>query len=486
MKLLREDILACKGLPVAIDTETTGLAWHRDKLIGIGLHCPKANVSGYAHTCTYHEDYYGKPRKREEWLGDMDYSKSKRGRQVKDVKWVPDRAVYAVPNQSRIDHFLPAVWEIAHDPNTVLIGHNLKFDAHFLQLRLWELPCKIIDTAVLVHLIDSNLKKSLEVAEAEFLGTASKRSHVSKADDRFKKSAWMWGEHVLEDYCANDCAVTYQLAEVLMPMIKDQDLKGMLSIQMKYLRLLQKIEWRGILVEEKFCHKAIKEFEKNISELEVELYDSLGKEFDWRSAKQLSKAIYEGLGIPMPKSPFPPGSKNAGAKMYTGTCTGTPLLLKIKHPARYQIVVLRETVKLKEYAEKYLSLRDSEGVLHSSFNITGTVTGRISSSEPNLQQLASKYRKYDLDSEYTGGTERTGSYNLRQSLVARPGYKILSIDHKQQEARLLAILSQEPTLLQFMAERKDVHLAIAIRVWGDHGLVKNRLHREWSKATVFG
>lgn len=487
MKLLREDILACAGKALAIDTETTGLhPFQDDKLIGIGIHCPSANVSGYAHTCTYKDDYYGKPKKRETWNGEMDHSKSTRGRKIKDISWVPDMATYAVPEQSRIDHFLPAVWEIAHDPKTTLIGHNLKFDAHFLQLRLWELPCKIIDTSVLVHLIDSNLKKSLDASEARFLGTASKRKHVSEADKRFLNSAWMWGEKVLEDYCANDCVVTYQLAQELLPRINEMDLKGMLSLQMKYLRLLQKIEWRGILLEEKFCYIAINEFEKNIVELEQELFDVVGRRFNWRSSAQLSEAIYTNLGIPKPKSPFPPGSRNAAAKIYTKTATGTPLLLKIKHPVRKEVIVLRETAKLKEYAEKYLLLRDKEGALHSSFNISGAITGRLSSSDPNLQQLAAKYRKYDLESEYTGGAERVGSYNLRQSLVARPGYKIVSIDHKQQEARLLGILSQEPSLLKFMAERKDVHLAIALRVWGDCGAAENKKHRDWSKATVFG
>lgn len=485
MKLLKEDILACAGNVVAIDTETTGLHWYSDQLIGIGIHCPQAEVSGYAHTCSYQDREYGKPKKHEEWHGEMDYSKSKRGRKVKNIEWRRDQATFACPEPVRIDHFLPAVWQICQDPNTLLIGHNLKFDAHFLQLNLWELPCKILDTAVLTHLVNANLPKSLAAAEAHFLGTASKRSHVAQADKRFLKSPWMWGEKVLEDYCTNDCVVTYQLAEVLMRKIRKMDLQGLLSLQMKYLRLLQKIEWRGILLEEKFCYAAIEEFDRNTHDLEQELFDALGKEVNWRSSKELSQAIYEDLGIPRPKNPFPPGAKNAGAKIYTKTSTGTPLLLKTKHPLHKEIIVLRETVKLREYAGKYLTLRDEEGAIHTSFNITGAKTGRLSSSDPNLQQLAAKYRKYDLESEYTGGAERVGSYNLRQALVARPGYKIISIDHKQQEARLLAILSQEPTLLQFMADRKDVHLSIAMLVWGDCGPEQNKKHREWSKATVF-
>jgi len=485
-KLLREDILACEGEILAIDTETTGLHWYSDQLIGIGIHCEAAGISGYAHTCSYQMADYGKPKKREEWNGTMDYSKSKRGRKIKDVTYVPDQETYAIPEPIRATHFLSAVQAICQNPKTVLVGHNLKFDAHFLGLRLWELPCKILDTAILTHLIDSNLLKSLEAAEAEFLAGVSKRDHISKADKKFNKKPWMWGEKILEDYCTNDCVVTYQLAQVLMPKIREMDLMGMVKGQMEYLRLLQKIEWRGIRLEEKFCHTAITEFNKNIGELQEELYDVLGKEVDWRSSKQLSKAIYEDLGIDMPISPFPPGSKNAAAKMYTGTCTGTPILLKTKHPARKEIIVLRETVKLKEYAEKYLILRDRHGNLHASFNPTGAVTGRLSCSDPNLQQLAAKYRKYDLESSYTGGVERKGSYNLRQSLTVRPGYKMVSIDHKQQEARLLAILSQEPTLLDYMAKRKDIHLSIAIRIWGDCGPDENKKHRDWSKATVFG
>lgn len=489
-KLTREDILACAGKTLAIDTETTGLRWYKDGIIGIGIYCPQANVSGYAHTCTYQEVAFGKPKKEKTWEGEMDYSKSKRGKKVYRENFSQPTAIEAQSEPVRIRHFLPAVWEICQDPNTVLIGHNLKFDAHFLRLHLWELPCKIIDTAVLVHLIDSNLKKSLAAAEENFLSGQSKRAHVAQADKRFMKSPWMWGEKVLEDYCTNDCVVTYQLAETLMPQVRDMDLSQLLSLQMKYLRLLQKIEWRGISVNKDFCQSAIEEFEKNLVGLEQDLFDAVGFEFNWRSSQQLSLAIYDSLGIAKPKNPFVDQFGNARdipqAKIYTKSATGTPLLVKTKHPLTTTVVDIRETAKLLEYAQGYLEICDDQGAIHASFNITGTITGRLSCSDPNLQQLTAKYRKYDLESVYTGGSERVGGYNLRQALCARAGYKILSIDHKQQEARLLAILSQEPTLLQFMRDREDIHMAIAIRVWGDCGKEENKKHREWSKATVFG
>jgi DNA polymerase-1 len=243
-------------------------------------------------------------------------------------------------------------------------------------------------------------------------------------------------------------------------------------------------------VEESFCHAAIAEFDRNIISLERDLFDSVGFEFDYRSSNQLSDAIYTSLGLEKPENPFVDEwgnpKKTPQAKIYTKTATGTPLLVKHDHPLKTTIIDLRETIKLKEYAEKYLRLRDSDGYLHASFNPTGTITGRLSCSDPNLQQLAAKYRKYNLESVYTGGSERVGGYNLRQALCSRPGYRIVSIDHKQQEARLLAILSKEPTLLKFMADREDIHMGIAIRVWGDCGKAENKKHREWSKATVFG
>lgn len=489
--LTKEDILSCSGFPLAIDTETTGLSAWRNDIIGVGIHCPKANVSGYAHLCTYREVPFGKPKSKKVWKGQMDFSKSKRGKRVLETEFEQPMAIQAFSEPIRAEHFLDAVLEIAQNPKTTLIGHNLKFDAHFLGLHLWELPCKIVDTSVLVHLINSNLKKSLAAAEDTFLSTQSKRHHVSLADKRFGHSAWMWGEKVLEDYCTNDCVVTYQLAETLMPKIKDMDLNGLLSLQMKYLRLLQKIEWRGIKVDNDFCHLAIEEFNNNLIGLEKDLFDTVGYEFNYRSNQQLSEAIYDNLGIKKPENPFVdqygnPRNDIPAAKMYTESATGTPLLVKHNHPLKTTLIDLRETNKLKEYAEDYLECQDSEGAIHASFNPTGAITGRLSCGSPNLQQLAAKYRKYDLESEYTGGSERVGGYNLRRSLRARDGYKIVSIDHKQQEVRLLAILSQEPTLLDYMTRRQDIHMGVALEVWGDCGKELNKIHRDWSKATIFG
>lgn len=489
--LTYEDILRCKGKRVVIDTETNGLNFWENKIIGIGLHCPDADVSGYVETCTFEPRPLGKPKTHKEWKGQMDYSKSKRGRRVEETVTYQPEVMTAIPQEARIRHFLKAVHEMANDPNTVLIGHNLKFDAHFLDLHLWELPCRIVDTSVMVHLYDCRMLKSLGAAELEFLGSESKRHHTSIPEKRFKKTVWRWPAEVIADYCQNDCIVTYQLAEVLFQELEGRGLLGILKAQMDYLRLLQKVEWRGMLVRVEFCEEAIQEFTDNLDQMEKDLFDACGKEFNWRSGDQLSEAIYDGLGIPKPVNPFDNEDEwnianfRAG-KIYTSTATNTPLLIKEKHPLTSLLVDMRETVKLRKDAQKYVLLRDSDGILHCKFNQAKAVTGRLTSSDPNLQNLPALKRKIQLESKYTGGAYRVGGYNLRQALTARPGHTLVSIDHKQQEMRLLAILANEPVMLEAMANREDIHLRVAIEVWGDCGEKDNKLHRDWSKAISFG
>lgn len=490
--LTTTDILSCSGRTLSIDTETNGLRWYADnKVIGVGIYCPSVEVAGYAHTCSYEDRPFGKTRLRDVPTGERDFSKSKRGRTLTEKHSYQPETLTAIPLPERICQIVGAVEKIASNPKTTLIGHNIKFDLHMMGLKSWQLPCRIIDTSVMVHLYDSRLLVGLEASERQFLGSASKRQHIEQADPRFKTKAWLWGPQVLTDYCLNDCIVTHQLAMLLWDELEQRDLLNLFSLQMRYLRLLQKMESKGILIQTQFCEEAIKEFDANLVSLEKELYDTIGYEFNWRSNSQLSKAIYEDLGIEKPTDPFINdegyhAGHRAVAKLYTESATSTPLLVREKHPLTGLILDIRETDKLRDYARKYIELRDEQGFLHASFNQAKTLTGRLSSSEPNLQNLPSEKRKVDIESKFTGGAIRQGGYNLRQALVARPGYKLVSIDHKQQEMRLLAILSEEPVMLEAMRNREDIHLRVAIRVWGDCGPERNKLHREWSKAISFG
>jgi len=163
--LTLEQIRSCRGHTVVVDTETTGLEWWNQSIIGVGIHCEELNISGYLPTCTYEDVAYGTPTKKKMWLGKKDYSRSSVGCRVYEYVITHKKRPTAIPDEDLVEEAKAAVHYMADDPDTTIIGHNLKFDAHFLDLLLYELPCRIYDTTVLVHLYDSRLKKSLEKSE---------------------------------------------------------------------------------------------------------------------------------------------------------------------------------------------------------------------------------------------------------------------------------------------------------------------------------
>lgn len=487
-----EDIQKCAGHTVVVDTETTGLEWWKEDIIGVGIHCPAAGISGYFPTCTYENLAYGKPTKKKMWLGKYDYSKSSVGRKVYEYVVSYKTRMTAITDESLAAQAKQAVYDIATNPNTLIIGHNLKFDAHFLGLLMWEYPCKFVDTTIMVHLYDSRLKKSLEKAEAYFLQGTSKREMVELARGESRLKPWNWDLDHLGDYCTNDCVVTFQLYETIMPELQKLKLTTLLGLQMKYMRVLQKIERRGLLLDKKFMREAHEILSRNLESLEQDLYETCGKKFNWRSNAQLSQAIYDDMGISKPENPFADAdgidrSRMAHVNKYNKYRTSSFILMeKGSHPLGGLILEMRECFKLMNFIKEYGELGDDDGVLHGTFNATGTRTGRLSSSKPNLQNIPSAHRAREDTGVFSGGAVRTGEYNLRQAISSRPGYSLVSIDHRQQEMRMFGILAQEPVMIQALRNREDIHLRVALAVWGDCGKDLNDLHREWSKAIGFG
>ena len=438
-----DELMTCKGHTFAIDTETTGLDWWKDRLTTVGVYCKDTGLQGCVET----------------------------------------------PTEEDRRNILRAVSTFGEE--STLIMHNAKFDCHFLRLKPSVQKFTILDTTVMIHLLDSRNKKAMKDAEVAFLGSESKRAHVDAAPARTK--VWDWPKHIRVADCANDCLVTYQLAETLYPRLEELGLDKLFWKDMRYLQTLYDIEERGVLLDEEFVIKSSQKLEKNVDIMAEQLYDSCnGEVFNWRSPQQLSRAIYDHLGIPKPVNPFLSAdgidhSRFADAGKYKSTCTSTFLLTeKVHHPLGELISSMREADKLRKTYLKWLELQDSNHVLHTNFNLTGTRTGRLSSSKPNLQNIASNVRGRFTQSVFTGNIERTDEYNLRKAIIARPGFAFLSVDYKQMEMRMFGILSKDPFMLDALLAGKDVHLEIALKVWGDCGYASNMIHREWSKTISFG
>lgn len=437
-----DKLALCSGHTVALDTETTGLNPWNDNLIGVGFYCPQAEVEGYIPTHT-----------------------EEMRRNVREI----------------ISNF---------SVDTTFIFHNAKFDMHFLRMEPKKKNLRILDTTIMVHLLDSRNFKSLDWCERAFLGSESKREHVDGAPAR--KKIWEWPENIRAAYCRNDCRVTYQLAQKLFPLLEEWQLVELFWKDMEYTKTIYGIEDYGVLLDEVFVYESANKLQEHIDNMEEHLFDSCGNTFNWRSPQQLSRAIYDGLGIAKPKNPFLSAdgidhSRFADSGKYKSTCTSTFLLTeKVHHPLGDLISSMRECDKLRKNYLKWLELEDGNNILHTSFNQTGTRTGRLSSSRPNLQNIASKTRGRFTQSVYSGSVERTDEFNMRRAIVARPGSAFLSVDYKQMEMRMFGILSQDPFMLEALIAGKDVHLEIAHKVWGDCGHDMDMIHREWSKTITFG
>lgn len=482
-------IHACKGKRVAFDVETTGLEWWRDELIGLGVYCPDADVHHYIPVT----------------------SDAERA-EVKD-----------------------ALQEIAHDPETTLWAHNLKFDAHFMDIELWNVPCGIGDTAVGAHLQDSRWQKSLGALEQRFLHTSTKKELLGEGGGSKIKDMPLGNT---AEYCINDARITYELMLLFLPILAELRLTKLYEMEMRHYRVLQQIERRGMLLDVAFCNRAIARFSHNLELMEADLlgkitalaasnglpdpldknvlgkllYDQAVRQakrkgkstdkikihaesFNWRSDDQLSAVVYDGCGIERPVNPFADAdgvdrTRFAQRGKYNATMTSSFLLMeKANHPLGPLLMDMREALKLRETLLKWLELRDKDNRIHTSLNPTGTRTGRLSSSDPNLQNVAGKERVRDTQSVYSGSTIREDEYNLRQGLIAAPGSVFLSLDHKQQEGRLFAVISQDPDMIAAVKAREDIHGLVARMVWAEDLARDPNLYpirREWAKTLAFG
>jgi DNA polymerase-1 len=436
------DIQRCLGHTFSLDVETTGLEWWNKELIGVGVHCPELEITGYYPTLSYG------PR---QW--------------VKEV-----------------------LRELGSD--SLVVAHNLKFEWHFLGINPYEVQAKWVDTTVLAHIHDSRLKKALPNLERIFLGGDSKQGFSDKAPHGKKKKIWEWPLDLVAPYCINDCVVEYDLYIKLAHEVDQLGLWTLFLKDMRYLQVLWKAENHGHMIDPVFLEEAQQDMTRDILQLERILYDAVGYEFNWRSPKQLSQALYDDMGFERPKNPYADAdgvdrSKFADKGLYHGPMTASFLLTeKVKHPMGPTVASLREAWKLRGNIRKWIEGADDQPATHGGFNITGTRTSRLSSSKPNMQNIASKVRTKETQSVYSGqdSFERTESYNLRRGFIARPGYSLIATDYAQMEMRMFGLISQDPNMLPLLTSGQDIHGNVAERVWG----TRDPVHREWAKTVGFG
>ncbi|MBI4779216.1 DNA polymerase I [Candidatus Falkowbacteria bacterium] len=324
-------------------------------------------------------------------------------------------------------------------------GHNIKYDIEVMASLGIDVKGVAADSMIASYLLNPGSRQhNLDAV------TFNEFNHqkITKEDLLGKgKEKISFGEVAVEklyNYSCEDADFTNRLAKKLLSELKKQKLIKLFDeIEMPLVLVLAEMETNGIKIDKEFLADMGKAVDKKISHLRKKIHDLAGLEFNINSTQQLRDVLFEKLAIPA-----------AGiSKNKTGLSTGADELFKLKgqHPIIDLIQEYREVVKLSTtYIEALPKLVNQKtGRLHTSFNQTVTATGRLSSTEPNMQNIPIRT---DLGRE------------IRKAFIAGKGYKLLSLDYSQIELRLAAHMSGDKKMIEAFKKGEDIHTATAAEI----------------------
>ncbi len=356
------------------------------------------------------------------------------------VAWAPGRSARVTLED--VPNALEMLAPLLGDPTLPKFGQDVKAERLALERAGVPYVGVAADAVLLAHLIDPN------------------RNHYRLPG----LSQDMLGHTMVDGRGANeDADVTLQLCELLLPRARSLGLEPILrELELPLTGVLAKMEARGVLLDTAVLEAHSAEAATKMAALEAEIHDLAGHPFNIDSPKQLAELLFEELGLPVIE------------KTKTGPSTNAKVLEQLaeQHPLPEKVLAFRHLSKLKgTYLDKLPTMVDGDGRLHTTYHQIGAATGRIASSDPNLQNIPVR-------------TE--DGRRIRAAFVAQPGWKLLSADYSQIELRILAHYSKDPALLSAFADEVDVHTRTAAEVFGVSEADVTGAMRTQAKAVNFG
>ena len=338
------------------------------------------------------------------------------------------------------------------------VTHDLKPLCAIARRRQWKLPSNIQDTMLMAYLLNPNQNDfSLEKLALDHLHHKLQKAEVDESG--------LFGEEAADLLCER-ADVTLQLFEVLDRQIQEKHLVKLLeTIELPLVRVLARMEEHGVKVDCGLLEQMSDQAKGEIERLTEEIYAISGEEFNINSPRQLSVILFEKLNLPVVK-------KTRKAGHYA---TGVEVLQELadSHEIARLILEYRELAKLKNtYLDALPKLvNPGTGRIHTSYNQMVAATGRLSSSNPNLQNIPIKS---DLGRE------------IRRAFVPETGYRILAADYSQIELRVMAHLSEDPVLVEAFLNGEDIHERTAREVFGMSAMMNPEEFRRHAKVINFG
>ena len=411
----------------AVDTETTSLDYMQAELVGLSF----ATAAGQAWYLPLAHDYVG------------------------------------APEQLNRDWALAQLKPWLEDDTKAKVGQNLKYDQSVLARSGISLRGVRFDTMLESYVLNSvAARHDMDSLALKYLGhkTISFEQLAGKGAKQLTFNQIELDKAA--EYAAEDADVTLQLHQTLWPQLQQQPglVQVLQDIEIPLVAILSRIERHGVLIDSKLLAVQSKQLAQRIAELEQQAYQQAGKEFNLSSPKQLQEILFQQMGLPVIKK-TPTGAASTAEEVLA------ELALEYDFPKL--ITEHRGLTKLKStYADKLPKMVNPQtGRVHTSYHQAVAATGRLSSTDPNLQNIPIR-------------TEE--GRRIRQAFIAPAGKKIVAVDYSQIELRIMAHLSQDKALLDAFAQGRDIHRATAAEVFGVALAEVTAEQRRRAKAVNFG
>jgi len=384
--------------------------------------------------------------------------------------WKSGEACYVPVPQDRetvlsiLEEFKP----LFNDPSRTWIGQNIKYDLLVLKWYGIEILGNVFDTMLAHYVIDPDGKRSMDLLSAQYLGYIP--VPIEDLIGKKGKGQGNMRDVALEkitEYAAEDADVTWQLRDSFKPLLDKKSVRKVFEeVENPLVKVLTAMEFEGIRVDMDFLKEYSKELEKEAAAAEANVYREAGVRFNLSSPKQLGEVLFEKLKLD-------PKAKKTKTGQYA---TGEDVLLKLAHQSKIvdDILAYRELTKLKStYVDALPAIVNlRSGRVHTSYAQAVAVTGRLSSNNPNLQNIPVR-------------TER--GREIRKAFIPRDDRHVLvSADYSQIELRIVAGISGDPNMCRAFKEKKDIHTATAAKVFGVEEKDVTKEMRYKAKSVNFG
>jgi len=384
--------------------------------------------------------------------------------------FTPGEAYY-IPcpaDQQATKKILEQFASLFNDEKKIWIGQNVKYDLLVLKWYGIEIKGDIFDTMLAHYVIEPDGKRGMDLLSVQYLGYEP--VHIEELIGKKGKGQGNMRDVEIEkikDYAAEDADITLQLKHVFTPLLKKKEVEKVFNeVENPLVKVLASMEYEGVRIDMDFLKQYSRQLDIEAKEAEESVYKQAGVRFNLSSPKQLGEVLFEKLQLD-------PKAKKTKTGQYA---TGEDVLIKLSHQNKIvdDILAYRELTKLKSTYVDALPdmLNRKTGRVHTNYAQAVAVTGRLSSNNPNLQNIPVR-------------TER--GREIRKAFIPRDeNHILLSTDYSQIELRIVAAISGDPNMCLAFKEGKDIHTATAAKVFGVEEKDVTKEMRYKAKSVNFG